>query len=120
MYENGYAEEDSAKVLTKAGLDEWYDKYIIEPGKDDEVNIYNTGVFKTIYQTEYDKYQTLVDNYSYYWLGSAYNSGSMYGVNLHSRNVNDYCYSDYAFGLRLLVFLKSDISLKKRRNSKSI
>ena len=52
MYENGYAEEDSAKVLTKAGLDEWYDKYIIEPGKDDEVNIYNTGVFKTIYQTE--------------------------------------------------------------------
>ena len=119
MYENeNYAESGTAKVLTKVRLEEWYDKYIIES---DGADISDDLTFREIYDPdseEYNKYQTLVDNYSFYWFGSAYDSSLLYFVYPSQRHVIGF--SDLAYGLRALVSLKSDISLDKAEETKKV
>lgn len=112
MYVN---EEDygaaSATVLTKAKLDAWYSKYIT-PGAD----TWTEATFQKIYKTSTDcvnngMYESLIDNYSYYWLSSARISYSVFDVGSYGRFVGD----DYnrAFGVRVLVSLSSEVKLSE-------
>ena len=112
MYVN---EEDygaaSATVLTKAKLDAWYSKYIT-PGAD----TWTDATFQKIYKTSTDcvnngMYESLIDNYSYYWLSSASDSSNVYLVNPYSRYVVSSSY--YAFGVRVLVSLSSEVKLSE-------
>ena len=55
----------SATVLTKSELDRWYRKYI-DMGSNE--TSYNFPTFQKIYSEPYIKYQSVIDNYSMYWL----------------------------------------------------
>ena len=101
MYENTSL-DSTASVLTKEKLDSWYTKYITEKIAD----IYQNDTFKKIYNT---KSESLIDNYSYYWLLSAYKNTSLYYVtpNIKRVDVSD----NNAFGVRVLISLPSNIRL---------
>ena len=101
-----------ASVLTKSKLDAWYNKY----ANTTNANTYTQETFKKVYKNDTNevnsgKYESLIDNYSYYWLASAYsgNTGCMYGVSPGGK------FMEYggntAHGLRVLVSLPSSISL---------
>ena len=101
MYENSTYRATNAKVLTKSRLDSWYTKYMTSGTT---ANTYTDATFQTIYGT---KYESLIDNYSYYWLSSASSSNIVCRVRPSGRAVgNNY---DVAFGVRVLVSLPSDI-----------
>ena len=103
MYVNTNQYGESAGVLTKAMLDAWYTKYTDTPS----ANVYTSTTFQKIYQEPYWKYQNMIENYSYYWLSSAYDSHLVYYVYPRGRYVN---YSNYgADGLRAVVSLKSNV-----------
>ena len=55
----------SATVLTMSELDRWYRKYI-DMGSNE--TSYNFPTFYKIYSEPYIKYQSVIDNYSNYWL----------------------------------------------------
>lgn len=59
------------------------------------------------------KYESMVDNYSYYWLSSAHSSDSVYFVTPAYRHVNDS--NRDVFGVRLLVSLSSEVKLSEER-----
>ena len=101
MYQNSTYRATNAKALTKARLDSWYTKYVTAGTA---ANTYTDGTFQKIYGT---KYESLIDNYSYYWLSSARSSSGVYLVNLSYRSVISNSY--FAFGVRVLVSLPSDI-----------
>ena len=64
-YVNKNQKAISAEVLTKSKLENWYSKYMgIE-----NADCYDNSTFQSVYGT---KYETIVDNYSYYWLCSGY------------------------------------------------
>ena len=66
MYENSSkgAIANSAVALSKTRLDEWYSKYVVT-----SADTYDGVTFRKIYNGDsFKKYQTLIDNYSYYWL----------------------------------------------------
>ena len=97
----------SATALTKSKLDTWYSKYIT---KSDGANTWTAPTFKLIYGT---RYESLIDNYSYYWLSSASNRISVYSVNPNFKcvyNGNDI----NAIGVRVLVSLTSDVKLSDK------
>ena len=71
VYVNNKA--NSATVLTKNTLDNWYSKYMGVAN----ANVLNYGTFRKIYGTNKE---SLIDNYSNYWLASAYNNTSLYYV----------------------------------------
>lgn len=111
MYVNG---EDygaaSATVLTSAKLDAWYSKYIILRGQ-----AADNATFRKIYKTSTDcvnngMYESLIDNYSYYWLSSANNNYEVRNVNPYDRNENNGGYNS-ACGVRVLVSLSSEVKL---------
>ena len=108
-YINTAQKGESATVLTKSRLDEWYTKYTNTPNAD----TWDTDeTFRLIYtDPAYQKYQNMVDNYSYYWLSAAYHSNSLYFVHPLYRGVN--YYNDDAFGVRVLVSLTSEVKLEK-------
>ncbi len=66
MYVNSYYGAVTATVLTKTKLDEWYSKY----QKTVDTNTHTDSIFQSVYGT---KYESLIDNYSYYWLSNACN-----------------------------------------------
>lgn len=95
----------NATVLTKSRLDSWYSKYI-ESGAD----TYTHSTFQKIYETSYVSYQNVVDNFSYYWLSAAHDSGGLNYVNPRTNIVRNAGLSkSYAFGVRILVTLSSDV-----------
>ena len=103
MYINTSQYGESAGVLTKAMLDAWYTKYTDSPS----ANTYKQSTFQKIYQEPYTKYQNMIENYSYYWISSAYYSYSVYDVGPGGRIMgNDY---SNAGGLRAVVSLKSNV-----------
>ena len=107
-YINTAQKGESATVLTKSRLDEWYTKYTDTPN----ANTWTTSTFQKIYNNSaYYKYQNMIDNYSCYWLSAAYNSYGFYLVYPHDRSVNSNY--GYAFGVRVLVSLTSEVKLKK-------
>ena len=69
----------------------------IDKNKED-ANVVNEG-----------KYESLIDNYSYYWICSAFTSKFMRYVNPLSRDVAGV--SGNAFGVRVLVTLPSSIKV---------
>ena len=103
MYVNISQYGESATVLTKTMLDEWYTKYTNTPNAD----TYTDATFQKIYQEPYTKYQNMIENYSYYWLSSANLSRYVCNVNPSGRNVYDG--SSYACGVRAVVSLKSNV-----------
>lgn len=110
MYVNDKA--TSAIALSKQKLDEWYTKYTNTAN----ANTYTDATFQKIYKTSANcvnngMYESLIDNYSYYWLSSAYGSNSVYDVNPNDRRVRSLNY--FAFGVRVLVSLSSDIQVEK-------
>ena len=101
MYQNSTYRATNAKALTKARLDSWYTKYVTAGTT---ANTYTDGTFQKIYGT---KYESLIDNYSRYWLSSANSSSNVYIVDSYFRFV--YNGFNDAFGVRVLVSLPSDI-----------
>ena len=65
---SAYKTTGTATVLTKAKLDAWYTKYM---GVAD-ANTYTADTFRKIYGT---KYESLIDNNSYYWVCSPQGTG---------------------------------------------
>ena len=112
MYENSdYGSGITATALTKTRLDQWYNKnYNLT-----SANVFDDNTFKKIYGTNNE---SLINNYSYYWLASAYNSyhvcsvGPDCGIVSFSSNV--------AFGVRVLVSLPSGISTSEPVGTKTV
>ncbi len=92
-----------ASALTKGKLDSWYTKYVTGGITADT---YPNDTFKKIYNT---KYESLIDNYSHYWLSSAYNSGNLCNVYPNYEFMGYSC--NCAFGVRILISLPSNIRL---------
>ncbi len=114
-YVTGKATGGSATVLTKSKLDDWYTKYITNGTVADT---YISSTFQKIYKTNANavnngRYESLIDNYSEYWLGSSFidDSYDLYTVSAGGMLV--YLSSYNAKGLRVLVSLPSGISLKE-------
>ncbi len=110
MYVNRNYGATSASLLTKAKLDAWYTKYTNKAN----ANTYTRATFEKIYKTSSDcvnngMYESLIDNYSFYWLSSARSDYYMNSVNPSSKCVGDN--SDHAPGVRVLVSLSSEVKL---------
>lgn len=63
-YVNAAQKATGATAITKGALDNWYSKYMGYTNAD----TYTKATFQSVYGT---KYESMVDNYSYYWLSSA-------------------------------------------------
>ena len=97
-----------ANAIIKADLDNWYKKYM---EVDNSFNLNNNvSGFQKVYKT---RYENLIDNYSYYWLASAFDSYSVYSIGPYGRDVG----SNYIFagGVRVLITLPSNIQLSKSK-----
>ena len=113
MYVNStYGSGITATALTKTRLDQWYNKnYNLT-----SANVYDDSTFQKIYGTNNE---SLIDNYSYYWLASAsYSSDYVYFVYPYDRLVN--VISNIAFGVRVLVSLPSGISTSEPVGTKTV
>jgi len=109
-YVNITQKATSATVLTESRLNSWYSKYM---GVED-AHINNDNTFQQIYSEPYLKYQNIVDNYSEYILGTAYNATYLYTVNPDYRNAwNNDNWISASFNLRILVTLSPDVKLAK-------
>ena len=73
-------------------------------------NTYTDATFRSVYGK---KYESMVDNYSYYWLSSAHYSNYVYCVYPDNRYVSDI--NRGAGGVRLLVSLSSEVKLSEER-----
>lgn len=109
MYVNDKA--TSATALSKARLDEWYTKYTNTAN----ANTYTAATFQKIYKTNLNcvnngMYESLIDNYSVYWISSAHSSSTVYRVSPRFQSMDG---SHTNFGVRILVFLSSDIKVSK-------
>ena len=111
---NMYVNEDygatGASVLTKAKLDAWYTKYTNTASAD----TYTDATFQKIYKTSSDcvnngMYESLIDNYSFYWLSSASVSNLVTMPHPLGRFVSNS--NDNNYGVRVLVSLSSDVKL---------
>ena len=112
MYVNSsYGSGITATALTKTRLDQWYNKNYNLTSAD----TYNNSTFQKIYGTNNE---SLIDNYSYYWLASARSSSSVCNVNPSGRYVN--YNSNNAFGVRVLVSLPSGISTSEPVGTKTV
>ena len=108
VYVNNKA--NSATVLTKNILDNWYSKYMGVANAD----VYDKATFWKISGTNK---KSLIYNYSYYWLASAYDSRYVYYVHPISGSVSS---NIGGFGARVLVSLKSNIQLTETKNTKTV
>ena len=104
MYENQYAKSGSAEVLTKEEFDRWYKKYI-------DSRVDDTWDVSTFPAVSTQPLITLAENGSYFWLASPYSTDGLYCVLPYFRNV--YYSRNSAFGVRVLVSLKSDVQVKE-------
>ena len=102
MYENSsYGSGITATALTKTKYDAWLSKYA--GGSTSKI--------------QGNSYESLIDNYSFYWLASAYSSNYLYSWNPSNRCVsNNYT----AFGVRVLVSLPSGISTSEPVGTKTV
>ena len=109
MYVNPKYEDATATTLTKTRLDEWYTKYITEGTVADT---YLSATFQKIYNTNYE---SLVDNYSYHFIATAYSSYGSYGMCAINPIVKEMYVpgSSAAFGVRVLISLPSNIQIEK-------
>lgn len=96
-----------ATVLTKEKLDDWYSKYM----EIVDANTSTSTTYKTVYGT---KYETVVDCYTWQWLGSA---DSVYALRAYGGSFTTSVSSTYgyALGLRILITLDSSAKLSAER-----
>ena len=112
MYVNAsYGSGITATALTKTRLDQWYNKNYNLTSAD----TYNSSTFQKIYGTNNE---SLIDNYSYYWLASAYGSNRVYLVDPYNRSVSNGLTN--AFGVRVLVSLPSGIQTSEPVGTKTV
>ena len=113
MYVNAsYGNRITATALTKTRLDQWYNKNYNLTSAD----TYNS-IFRKIYETNNE---SLIDNYSYYWLASANNSNSVCNVYPYGRYVGNADSGNNAFGVRVLVSLPSGIQTSEPVGTKTV
>ena len=112
MYENSdYGSGITATALTKTRLDQWYNKnYNLT-----SANVYDDNTFQKIYGTNNE---SLIDNYSYYWLASARSSSYVCRVDPDRRDVGNNNHN--VFGVRVLVSLPSGISTSEPVGTKTV
>ena len=104
MYVNSsYGSGITATALTKTKYDAWLSKYA--GGSTSKI--------------QGNSYESLIDNYSYYWLASAGNSRSLGSWAPSGRGVT-YAYDGIAFGVRVLVSLPSGISTSEPVGTKTV
>lgn len=109
MYENEFAETKSAHILTGQEAVTWYneqfgtDYTIVDNGE------YNSTFYDATFTME--EPIDVLENGSYYWLASPYNSSGLYRVDPAYREV--YSVSSRAYGIRVLVTLKSDVQVEQ-------
>ena len=104
VYVNKNQKAVSATPLTKSRLDSWYTKYTGISNADTSI----VETFQRIYhQEQYIKYQNLIDNASYYWLGVSHNSTDMKYLDTGTCSVINN--TNYTFSVRMLVTLSSDV-----------
>lgn len=100
MYLNSeYKEKGEATVLMREKLDLWYRKYM---------NVNSSSEFKCVYGT---KYESMVDNYSFYWLFSTRNMTSSVYPSLPGIVTSGIL---YAKGVRVLITLPSDVQVSEK------
>lgn len=113
MYANSnYGNGITATALTKTRLDNWYTKYITNGTS---ANTYTGETFRKIYGTNNE---SLIDNYSYYWLARAGSLYDVYYVNPSGGRVGSY--RNHAYGVRVLVSLPSGIQTSDPVGTKTI
>ena len=106
VYVNKNQKAINAIPLTKSRLDSWYSKYTDTENADSD----NEDVFQKIYSDSYIKYQNLLDNNSWYWLGDAGSDLIMYNFEcLDRKSVLHVGFGDCPMGIRMLVTLSSDV-----------
>ena len=116
-YVNAGQKAISATVLTKSRLDSWYSKYT-DAGSG--ANTYTNSTFQKIYSEPYIKYQSIIDNYSFYGLYTAFQSYSVYRFAPGDRKLDplNYVVDDYGgneMGVRVLVSLRPDVKFSAGR-----
>ena len=101
---SAYKTTGTATVLTKATLDSWYTKYM----GIDTVDTFDVNTFRVIYGT---KYESLIDNYSYYYLSTARDQDQLIHVN------PELCYVKFntnrAEGFRILLTLPNSVKVSE-------
>lgn len=103
-YVNTAQKAIGATAITKGDLDNWYSKYM------GNTDVFVDANFQSVYGT---KYESMIDNYSYYWLSSAYNGYDMSCVKPDNCNVRNHY--GFQYGVRLLVSLSSKVKLSEER-----
>ena len=111
MYVNStYGSEITATALTKTRLDQWYNK---------NYNLTSANVYDSTFQKIYGtNNESLIDNYSYYWLASATDSLNVCDVNPNGRILGGNGY--HAYGVRVLVSLPSGIQTSEPVGTKTV
>ena len=116
MYENAYAKTGSAHILTGQEAATWYNARFGTNYTIIENEINTSTFFSKTFTT--DEPISVLENGSYYWLASAYDSNFLYCVFPVSRYV--YYRSNAAFGVRVVVSLKSDVLLEQGTGNGSV
>ena len=115
VYINANQKAIKATSITKARLDDWYNKYMNVTNAD----TWQIDIFRNIYGT---RYETLIDNYISYWLPAVKNSslGMLYSGPESSSwsktvTINDVNVRTSANGVRVLVDLAADVKFSSER-----
>ena len=95
-----------ATVLTKQHLDNWYTKYLGVAS----ANTANNATFQKIYESANWKYQNMINNNSYWYLGTAADNQFMYAPSPVSSGSLATSRGN-AYGVRVLVTLSADALL---------
>lgn len=114
MYVNSRMGAKSASVLSKSDLDEWYAKYVTKTATADS---FKRDVYKRIYKSNSDcvnegMYESLIDNFSWYYLATSSGYNYIYGVSPGWVSVEQI--NNRAMGVRVLVKLSSNVELSDK------
>lgn len=109
MYENEYAKEGSAHILTGQEAATWYNKQF---GTNYTI-VDNVATSSTFFAKHFTTNYPIevFENGSFYWLASPYNSNTLYHVYPNFRYVH-YSRGYYVNGVRVLVSLMSGVQVK--------
>ena len=108
MYLNSNYYAFNAIPLSKERLDNWYCKYIT---KDSTTDVWKDETFRYIYGTQYE---SLIDNYSYFWLSNVTDANQEYLYLMRPAYMRVGGYdNNCAYGIRMLVSLSTDIKVLK-------
>ena len=109
MYENQYAKSGSAHILTGQEVVEWYNKQF----NTNYTLIDNNYSDSTFYWETFTTAEpiSVLENGSYFWLASLFDTNHLYGIGPDSRRVSNYY--NGARGVRVLVSLESDVQVKE-------